>query len=55
MCDLYMHTMALWNQPHHQPLSEFANVARALTLVHARPAIQRMLAVHNPDVAVKWV
>lgn len=55
VCDLYMHTMALWNQPHHRPLSEFANVARALALVHARPAVQRMLAVHNPDVAVKWV
>ncbi len=54
VCDLYMHTMALWNQPHHRPLSEFPNVARALALVHARPAVQRMLAVHNPDVGVKW-
>ena len=54
VCDLYLHTMALWNQPHHRPLREFANVARALALVHARPAVQRMLAVHNPDVAVKW-
>ncbi len=54
VCDLYMHTMALWNQPHHRPLSEFPSVARALALVHARPAVQRMLAVHNPDVGVKW-
>ena len=54
VCDLYMHTLALWNQPHHRPLREFPNVARALALVHARPTVQRMLAVHNPDVPVKW-
>ena len=54
VCDLYMHTMALWNQPHHRPLREFPNVARALALVHVRPTVQRMLAVHNPDARVKW-
>lgn len=47
VCDLYMHTMAQWNQPHHRPLGDFPNVSRALALVSERPAVSRMLEVNG--------
>ena len=47
VCDLYLHTMARWTQPHHEPLTSFPKVARTVALVEARPAVPRMLDVQG--------
>ncbi len=42
VCDIYMHMLSLWHQPHHTPLTEYPNVSAALARIGARPAVRRM-------------
>lgn len=51
ICDLYLMTMCRWVRTDNDftPLSRFPNIEALIERVHARPAVQRMAAVHFRD------
>ena len=45
VCDFFIYTFSVWNQPSHKPLAEFQHLSRTIGELGARPSIQAMRQV----------